>query len=158
MTPEQAELFADGDLDPDTGLFATVGKSVPRPTTPTMTGKEVQSYLGIARTALTSARNRRQIRQTSPGTYLTASVAAHLPAGQVCTLAQALAVLDRSPNWYRKNAGRIGLVSDPVGSVYRFSRTSVNKVAVQLRRVDADRQERAALRELDTVTRKATES
>lgn len=154
MSPE---LFADGDLDPENGLFAVVGRTgAPTPAGPTMTTAEVQAYLGISRSAMTSARNRRQIRQVSPGTYLTSTVTAHLPAGAVCTLAQALAVIDRSPNWYRQNAGRIGLVTDPVGPTYRFSKVSVNKVAAGLRRIDRAREERAALRELDTLTDTAT--
>ncbi|MGP5929100.1 hypothetical protein [Corynebacterium glyciniphilum] len=153
MAPEQAALFTPGDLDDETGLFAVQGRTAgPTVDTPTMTTAEVQAYLGISRSAMTSARNRRQIRQVSPGTYLTSTVTAHLPAGAVCTLAQALAVLDRSPNWYRQNAGRIGLVTDPVGATYRFSKVSVNKVAAGLRRVDDARQERAAIRELNTLT------
>lgn len=155
MTPEQRALFEPGTLTDD-DLFDVVGKSVPRPTAATMTGREVQAYLGIGRRDLTTTRNRRQIRQVSPGVYLTASVVAHLAGRQVATLGQTLAVLDRSAGWFRANGGRLGLTTDPVGSCYRYSRTSVNAAAVQLRRVDAERETRRAERELDRVVAEAS--
>lgn len=152
MTSE-TDLFADGDLDPETGLFLVMGRTVgPTVDTPTMTTAEVRDWLGISRNDMKIATTRHTIRRVSPNTYLTASVTKHLPGVAVCNLAQTCAVLDRSPSWLRRELGRLGLVADPVGATYRFSKVSVNKVAVQLRRVDALREEKAALRELDELT------
>lgn len=156
MTSE-TDLFAEDDLDPETGLFAVQGRTAgPTVDTPTMTAGEVQAYLGIGRRDLTTARNRRQIRQASPGVFLTSSVTKHLAGRQVASLGQTLAVLDRSAGWFRANGGRLGLTTDPVGSCYRYSRTSVNAAAVRLRRVNALREEKAALRELDALTTDAS--
>lgn len=158
MTPEKLALFEPGDLtDTEQGpLFDVEHVRPPRPTAETMSGAAVMDYLRIGRRDLTTARNRRQIRQVSPGVFLTSSVTKHLAGRQVASLGQTLAVLDRSAGWFRTNGGRLGLVSDPVGSCYRYSRTSVNAAAVQLRRVDALREEKAALRELDELTDTAT--
>jgi hypothetical protein len=158
MTPAQAELFADGDLiDTEQGpLFDVEHVRPPRPTAETMTGAAVMEYLSIGRRDLTTARNRRQIRQVSPGVYLTASVTKHLAGRQVATLGQTLAILDRSAGWFRTNGGRLGLTTDPVGSCYRYSRSSVNAAAVKLRRVDAERETRRAERELDRLAAEAT--
>ncbi|AEK37657.1 hypothetical protein CVAR_2312 [Corynebacterium variabile DSM 44702] len=153
MKPEQAALFADGDLDDETGLFAVQGRTAGPPVTePTMTKAEVREWLGVSNNDLKQATTRQTIRRVSPGRFLTASVTRHLPGVAVCNLAQTCAVLDRSPSWLRRELGRLGLVADPVGATYRVSRVSVNKVAVQLRRVDALREEKAAIRELDTLT------
>lgn len=156
MTPEQRALFADDELDDETGLFLVMGRTAGAPvTTPTMSKAEVRSWLGISGNDLKIATTRQTIRRVSPGRYLTASVVRHLPGVAVCNLAQTCAVLDRSPSWLRRELGRLGLVADPVGATYRFSKVSVNKVAAGLRRVDDARQERAAIRELDTVARRA---
>lgn len=157
MTPEQRGLFAPGDLDPETGLFAVQGRTAGAPVdTPTMSKAEVREWLGVSNNDLKIATTRQTIRRVSPGRYLTASVTKHLPGVAVATLAQTSAVIDRSPSWLRQNLDRIGLVADPVGATYRFSKVSVNKVAAGLRRVDEARQERAAIRELDTLTDTAT--
>lgn len=161
MTPEQAALFAPGDLDPETGLFAVVGRTgAPTPPGPTMTTAEVRDWLGISGNDMKQAVARQTIRRVSSGRYLTASVVAHLPARGVCSLAQTCAVLRRSPSWLRANFTRVGLELDVVGATYRFSRVSVNRVATQLRRVDGVRSERhvAAMvhRSLNTLTDTAT--
>lgn len=161
MAPEQRALFADGDLDDETGLFAVVGRTgAPTPAGPTMTTAEVRTWLGISGHDVTVAVARRTIRRVSNGRYLTSSVVRHLPARGVCNLAQTCAVLRRSPSWLRSNLTRVGLELDVVGATYRFSRVSVNRVATQLRRVDDVRSERRVAgvvrRSLNTLTDTAT--
>lgn len=157
MTPEQRALFADTDLDPDTGLFLVMGRTTGAPVTePTMSAAEVREWLGISARDLQVATTRQTVRRVSPGRFLTVSVVRHLPGSAVCTLAQCCAVLDRSPAWLRRNLGRVGLVVDSVGATYRFSKVSTNKVATQLRRVDAERETRRAERELDRLAAEAS--
>lgn len=161
MTDEQAALFAPGDLDPETGLFAVVGRTAGPPvTTPTMSTAEVRDWLGISGNDMKQAVARQTIRRVSSGRFLTASVVAHLPARGVSNLAQTCAVLRRSPSWLRANLTRVGLELDVVGATYRFSRVSVNRVATQLRRVDDVRNERRVAgvvrRSLNTITDTAT--
>lgn len=157
MTPEQAALFAPGDLDEETGLFAVVGRTgAPTPAGPTMTTAEVRDWLGISGNDMKQAVARQSIRRVSNGRYLTSSVVRHLPARGVCNLAQTCAVLRRSPSWLRANLTRVGLELDVVGATYRFSRVSVNRVATQLRRVDDSRNDRRVTamvhRSLNTTT------
>ena len=61
-------------------------------------------------------------------------------------------MIGRSPSWLRSNMSRLGLQLDVVGATYRISKASVNKVAVQLRRVDDSRMHQRALRSLNALT------
>lgn len=151
VAEDKLHLFEPGELTDD-GLFALVGRAPARPTSPTMSKAEVREWLGIGHNDLRQAATRQTIRRISPGRYLTSSVTAHLPGSHCANLAQTCAVIGRSPSWLRQNFSRTGLQLDVVGATYRISKASVNKVAVQLRRVDDSRMHQRALRSLNALT------
>lgn len=135
------ELFGPNDLD-ENGLFH-LRRPGRAPQSVTMTGAEVAAYLGVSAREVTAAAVRHQIRRVGRDTYATSTITPHGPASQVCSTEQMLAVLCRSAGWWRQNRERLDIRNWPVGTVNRFSKADLNRVAAELRRVD-DR--RAALR------------
>jgi hypothetical protein len=131
-------LFGPNDLDPETGLFVVRGAGR-RPQSVTMTGDDVADYLGISARDVTTSSTRRQIRRVGKDKYATSTVTPHRRATEVCSTDQMLAVLCRSAGWWRENRDRLTIRNWPVGTVNRYSRADVNKVAANLRRLDNHR-------------------
>lgn len=128
------QLFADGDLTPD-GFFALPGEGdeVERPTSPTMTTREVAEWLGISERSIGVAARKHEIRRTSPGLYLTSSVVRLRHVSEVCSTAQMLSVLGVSPSWWQVNGSRLKVTGSPIAGIPRWHSESVNRLAVALR-------------------------
>lgn len=127
------QLFTDGDLTRDGFLTLPDPDDVPRPTTPTMTTAQVAEWLGVSERAVGVAARKREIRRVSPGRFLTSSVVCHRHASEVATIAQMLSVIGQGAAWFRINSGRVRLDADPIAGLPRFSRESINRLAVALR-------------------------